>query len=259
MDPKALYHLTYGLYLLTAREDGRDNGCIINTAIQVANNPTRIAAAVIRNNHTRDMICRTGTFNVSAITTEADFGLFQRFGMQSGRDADKFAGFPQVARSENGLYYLTGAANMYLSARVTEQLELGSHTLFIAEVTHGEVLSEARPCTYAYYQSDIKARSAPRPGKPGWVCTVCGYVYQGEEVPEDFLCPLCSHGKEDFVRADEAPAAPETAPAAAPGGARTFVCSVCGYVHTGDAPPEVCPLCRVGPEKFVEQTAAAEG
>lgn len=200
MDPKALYKLTYGLYLLTAREDGRDNGCIINTAVQVTDTPPRISVSVNKANHTCGMIRRTGVFNVSAITVDADFALFQRFGMQSGRDVDKFAGFPGVARSANGLYYLTETAGMYLSARVVQEIDLGSHMLFIAEVTEGVVTGSTPECTYAYYQSDIKPKPKPKneDGKKRWVCTVCGYVYEGETVPDDFLCPLCKHGKEDF-------------------------------------------------------------
>jgi len=201
MDNKALYKITYGLYLLTAQEQGFDNGCIINTAIQVANNPTRISVCVIKNNKTCDMILNTGVFNISSITEEADFGLFRRFGMQSGRDVDKFADFTDVARSENGLYYLTGPANMYMSAKVTEHFDLGSHVMFVAQVTDAQVLSDAPSCTYGYYQSDIKPKpAAPAPvQKRTWTCSVCGYVYEGDEVPDDFLCPLCSHGKEDFV------------------------------------------------------------
>lgn len=199
MNEKAFYNLTYGLFLLTARENGRDNGCIINTAMQVANDPTRIAVAVIKQNLTCEMILRTGQFNVSAITTKADFDLFKRFGMQSGRDVDKFSGFTQVERSENGLLYLTGPANAVFSAKVTEYLDLGSHILFVAEVTDAQVLSQDPSCTYGYYQSDIK----PAPQKVNsenkrWVCSICGYVYEGDEIPADYLCPLCKHGKDFF-------------------------------------------------------------
>ena len=199
MDSKALHKLTYGLFLLTAREDGKDNGCIINTAIQVANNPTRILIAVQQGNHTHDMILHTGEFNVSSITTAADFALFQRFGMQSGRDVDKFEGFENISRSGNGLVYLTKAANMYLSAKVTNHVDLGSHTLFIGELTEAKVLSEDDSCTYGFYQSDIKPKPVPKTASRSWTCSVCGYVYEGDEVPDDFECPLCHHGKEDFV------------------------------------------------------------
>ena len=158
MNTKALYKLTYGVYLLTAREVGKDNGCIIHTAVQVANRPTRISIAVIQGNLTHDMIARTGVFNLSAITTEAEFSLFQRFGMQSGRSVDKFADFPDAARSENGLYYLTKWANAFLSLKVVASHDLGSHTLFIGEVVDGEVLSSVSACSYGYYQSDIKTK-----------------------------------------------------------------------------------------------------
>ena len=199
MDDKAMYKLTYGLFLLTAKENGKDNGCIINTAIQVANNPTRISIAVLKGNHTHDMILNTGIFNISSITIEANFELFKRFGMQSGRDVDKFADFADINRSGNGLLYLTKSANMYMSCKVTEHFDLGSHTLFIAELTDGVVLSDSPSCTYGYYQSDIKPKPQAQTAKKSWTCSVCGYVYEGDEVPDDFECPLCHHGKEDFV------------------------------------------------------------
>ena len=248
MDPKAMFKITYGLYLLTARENGKDNGCIINTAGQVANEPERISISVIKKNLTHDMILNTGVFNVSTIDTRADFGLFQRFGMHSGRDIDKFDGFASVARSENGLYHLTAMANGYLSARVTEHYDLGTHTLFIAEVTDGEVLGNEPSVTYGYYQSSIK----PKPvQKKGWVCSVCGYVYEGDDLPDDYECPICHHGKNDFVRTDAAPAA---IPEAKTVGGKKWICSVCGYVYEGEEAPEKCPLCKAPASKFVKQS-----
>ena len=202
MNEKALHKIPYGLFLLTARENNKDNGCIINTAIQVANTPTQICIAVNKNNLTHDMIVHTRSFNVSSITTSADFELFRHFGMQSGRTVDKFANYPNVARSENGLLYLTKHANMYLSAKVTMYLDLGSHTLFIGELTNAEILSDEESCTYGYYQSNIKPKPAAATCKTTWTCSVCGYVYEGEELPEDYICPLCKHGKEDFVKTD---------------------------------------------------------
>ncbi len=197
MDPKALFNITYGLYVLTAREGEKDNGCIINTVMQVANDPVRIAISVIKQNKTHEMIQKTGEFNLSAITTEADFALFQRFGMQSGRDVDKFAGFDAVARSDNGLLYVTRMTNVFLSGKVVQAVDLGTHTMFIAEVVDGEVLSGGWGCTYTYYQADIKPKPV-QTAKRSWVCTICGYVYEGDEVPDDYLCPRCNHGKEDF-------------------------------------------------------------
>lgn len=195
MDQKAFYKLTYGLFLLTAREEGRDNGCIINTAIQAANDPPRLAFSVQKGNLTHDMIARTGVFAISSISTSATFDLFRRFGMQSGREVDKFEGFPDVERGANDLLYLTRGANMTMNGRVVDQMDLGSHTLFIGEVGDAVVLSDEPSCTYAYYQSDIKPKKQE---KKGWVCTVCGYVYEGDPLPADFICPWCKHGAEDF-------------------------------------------------------------
>ena len=195
MDQKAFYKLTYGLFLLTAREEGRDNGCIINTAIQAANDPPRLAFSVQKGNLTHDMIARTGAFAISSISTSATFDLFRRFGMQSGREVDKFEGFPDVERGANDLLYLTRGANMTMNGRVVDQMDLGSHTLFIGEVGDAVVLSDEPSCTYAYYQSDIKPK---KPQKKGGVCTGCGYVYEGEPLPADFICPWCKHGAEDF-------------------------------------------------------------
>lgn len=246
MNKRALYNITYGLYLLTAKENGVDNGCIVNTVIQIANDPTRISVAVLKNNHTCDMIKNTGEFNVSALTIDTKFEFFRHFGMQSGRDTDKFADFKAVTRSENGLYYLTENANMYLSAKVTEQFDLGSHMLFIGAVTAGEVLSDGVSCTYGYYQSDIKPKTK-KTEKNQWVCSVCGYVYEGDEVPDDFICPLCNHGKEDFVLSKE------EAKKEVEKKSDKYVCTVCGYVHEGNEPPEICPICKVGADKFVKE------
>ena len=200
MDNTALHKMTYGLFLLTAREAGKDNGCIINTAIQVASNPTRISFAVQKTNLTHDMILHTGICNISSISTTADFELFRQFGMQSGRDSDKFAGFSAVSRNENGVLYLTENSNMYISAKVTEHFDLGSHTLFVAELTDAVVLSEEESCSYAYYQDKIKMQPAEKSEQRSWTCSICGYVYEGEEVPDGYECPLCHHGKEYFAQ-----------------------------------------------------------
>jgi len=203
MNTKALYNLTYGVYLLSANENGKDNACIINTAVQVANNPTRISIAAIKGNLTHDMILSTGKYNLSAITTDAPFSLFQHFGMQTGRNVDKFADFKDVVRSENGLLYLTKYSNAFLSLKVVNTLDLGSHTLFIGELEDGEVLSDKPCCTYGYYQTVIKA-NAPKPAvKKGWKCKICGHVYEGSDLPENYVCPLCKHGPEDFEYFEE--------------------------------------------------------
>ena len=263
MNTKALYNLTYGVYFMSAQENGRDNACIINTAVQVANNPTRISIAAIKGNLTHDMILTTGKCNLSPLSIDAPFSLFQHFGMQSGRNVDKFADFSDVARSENGLYYLTKYATAFLSLNIVESHDLGSHTLFIGELVDCEVLAKAENCTYGYYQTTIKA-SANKPAvKTGWKCTVCNHVYEGETLPEDYICPICKHGKDDFekISGESAPAKAEEPKATAvsmasaknkASGAKKFVCSVCGYVHEGDSAPEKCPQCQVPAEKFNE-------
>lgn len=201
MDKKALYKMSYGLFVLTASQDGRDNGCIINTAIQVTSEPNRIAIAVNKGNLTHDMILATRKFTVSAISEKADFSLFQRFGFQSGRSANKFAGFTDWKRGYNELPYITKGTNAFISAWVQETVDLGTHTLFIGAVTDMEVLDAAPSCTYNYYQSNIK----PKPqtavqNKPTWVCNVCGYIYEGETIPDDFICPICKHPASDFTK-----------------------------------------------------------
>ena len=199
IDATAMFKLQYGLFVLTARDCQKDNGCIINTVMQVTSNPQRITIAVNRANYTHDLIKQTGVFNVSILSTEAPFKLFQHFGFQSGRNVDKFQDFPHAGRSENGLLYLTKYACAFLSARVVAQQEYESHTVFTAELTEATVLSGAEPVTYSYYHAHIKPKPKPATEKKkGFVCKICGYVYEGDTLPPDFICPLCKHGAEDF-------------------------------------------------------------
>ncbi len=202
MDNKALFNITYGLYLLTTRELGRDNGCVINSVMQVANDPVRIAVSVQKNNKTHDMIKVSGMLCVSTITQSADFSLFGHFGMQSGRDTDKFANFSDVERTGSTLYRLNKHSNAYFVATVDSEQDLGTHTLFIATVFESEVTGDEAPCTYSYYQSDIKPKPQ-KSEKKQWVCSVCGYVYEGDELPEDYVCPLCRHPREVFEPAEK--------------------------------------------------------
>ena len=201
VDKGAMFKLSYGLFVLTARENGKDNGCIINTASQLTSSPNRITIAVNKQNYTHDMILRTGVFNVSVLTEEADFAIFKQFGFASGRDTDKFAGVSYDCRTENGLRYVPEAANAVISAQVVSAADYGTHTLFVADVTEARVLSGAPSVTYQYYFDHIKPKPAAAAAKKtGWVCKICGYVYEGEELPPDFICPLCKHGAEDFER-----------------------------------------------------------
>jgi len=196
-----MYKLTYGLFVLTSGADGRDSGCIINTAQQVTSEPNRISIAVNQANFTHELVKKSGRFNISVISEAAEFGLFEHFGFQSGRDVDKFADYAACARSANGLYYVTAGTNSYISATVEREVDLGSHTLFIASVDDMEVFSDTASATYAYYQSSIKPKPEKVPaGKTVWRCKVCGYVYEGEELPEDFICPLCKHPASDFEK-----------------------------------------------------------
>lgn len=198
IEPNAMFKLSYGLFVLSSKEGERDNGCIINTVQQVTDAPKRISIAVNKANLTHDQIVRTGVLNLSVLSQDAPFKLFQRYGFQSGRDADKFAGQP-TARTENGLVYLTENANAVLSAKVIQTVEYETHTVFFADVTEARVLSDVPSMTYEYYFANVKPKpAAPAPDQKGWVCKICGWVYEGEELPEDIICPLCKHGAEDF-------------------------------------------------------------
>ena len=203
MDAKAMYKLTYGLFVVTAAKDGKQNGCIVNTAAQVTSTPNRISVAINKANYTHDLIMETRKFNVSILNQTASFDLFKRFGFQSGRDVDKFAGFSGYKKALNDINYITEGTNFYISAWVEQTIDLGTHTLFIAAVTNMETLNDVPSVTYDYYQRNIKpqpAAASKEEGKTVWVCKICGYEYEGEELPEDFICPLCKHPASDFEK-----------------------------------------------------------
>ena len=204
MDKKAMYKLSYGLFVLTAKEAEKDNGCIINTAIQAASEPNQLSICVNKLNYTHDMVLRTGEFTVSVLSQNAKFDLFRQFGFQSGRDVNKFENFDACARGANGIYYITEGTNAYISVKVKKTEDLGSHTMFIGEITDMEVLSDAPSVTYAYYLENIKPKpqavGKTESGQTVWRCTICGYEYVGEELPEDFVCPLCKHPASDFEK-----------------------------------------------------------
>ena len=204
MDKKAMYKLSYGLFVVTSELDGRFNGCISNTAMQVTTEPNQIVIAINKTNLTHDYMLASSKFNVSILSQNADFSLFRHFGFQSGRDVDKFADFQDYRRSGNGLPYITSGTNAWMSCWIDRTVDLGTHTLFIAMVTDAEVLSKTPSCTYEYYMSNIKPKpqktgSAPQ-GKTIWRCRICGYEYEGEELPADFICPICKHPASDFEK-----------------------------------------------------------
>lgn len=204
MDKKAMYKLSYGLFVLTAKDEEKDNGCIINTAIQASSMPNQLSICVNKANLTHDMIVKTGKFTVSVISQDAGFDLFKHFGFQSGKYVDKFKNFEKCKRGENSIYYITEGTNAYISVNVSKTEDLGSHTMFIGEITDMEVLSETPSVTYDYYLKNIKPQpenvGTTTDGKTIWRCTICGYEYVGEGLPEDFVCPLCKHPASDFEK-----------------------------------------------------------
>lgn len=204
MDQKVLNNLSYGLFVVTSNLDGKDNGCITNTAAQVASDPLTISIAVNKANLTCEMIAASKKFTISILSEDATFDTFKHFGFQTGREVDKFANFTDCKRVENGTLAITKGTNAYISVDVFDQVDLGSHILFIGRPTASEFLSDVPSATYAYYFANIK----PKPQKVGttpdgqtiWKCTICGYEYIGEELPEDFICPLCKHPASDFEK-----------------------------------------------------------
>lgn len=199
MDKKALYSLSYGVFMLSVKTEEKENACITNVGVQVASDPTRIAISVLNTNYTCDLLKKSGVFALSVLDKSFPFEMIKRFGMQSGRNADKFAGLA-VKRDVNGIPYLSEHVSSVISARVLTSEDLGTHTLFVAEVTDAVALSSAEPMTYAYYQSDVKPKKQDNSSKKiiGWRCTICQFVYEGETLPSDYTCPLCGHPKEDF-------------------------------------------------------------
>lgn len=201
---KVLENISYGLYIVTARDGEKDNGCIINVAAQVTENPLQILITVNKHNYTHDMIKKTGIFNLNILTEKTPMPVFENFGFQSGKDIDKFAKCEVKLRSGNGILYIPRYTNGYISGKVVNTVDLNSHTLFIAEVTESVQLSEDRSLTYTYYHEHIK----PKPqikvqgntGEGKWICKTCGYVYEGADMPEDYICPWCKHGKSDFYK-----------------------------------------------------------
>ena len=212
IEKTAMYQLTYGLFVLTTADGEKQNGCIVNTVSMLTDNPKRITVFVNKANYSEELLRKTGVFNVSILTEKTPFDVFRQFGFQSGRDVDKFAG-AEYPKTENGLYYLPEYANAVISAKVIDAHEYGTHTLFVAEVTEAKNLSSDTSVTYAYYQNHIKPqpqavlKEAEKPengeNKQGkWVCKICGYTHEGEELPEDFICPWCKHPAEDFERVE---------------------------------------------------------
>ena len=195
-DLSALFKIGYGLYVVTSNDGKKDNGLIVNTVTQVTNTPNRIAVTINKQNYSHHVIKQTGVMNVNCLSTEAPFSVFECYGFRSGRSVDKFEG-QQVHRSDNGLVFLSQYINAFMSLKVEQYADLDTHGMFICTVTECRVVSDAETMTYTYYQNNVKPKPRTE-GKKGYVCKICGYVYEGDELPEDFVCPLCKHGAADF-------------------------------------------------------------
>ncbi len=196
IDPTELFNIGYGLYVVTTRDGQKDNGLIVNTVTQLTDTPNRVAVTINKRNYSCDLAARTGVLNISTLSQDAPFKLFEHFGFQSGKTTDKFDGFNHVQRSSNGLLFLDKYANGYISCKVINQVDLQTHVMFICDVTQCVRLSDKETMTYTYYQKNVKPK--PETDKKGFVCKICGYVYEGSELPEDYICPLCKHGAQDF-------------------------------------------------------------
>ena len=247
MDMKVMNKITYGLYVLTARCGNQFNGCIINTLAQVTSSPNRVSVTVNKGNFTEYMIRSSGRFNVSMIDESADFSLFTHFGFQSGRWCNKFYDYA-LKKAENGLPVIEKGACAYVCCEVVQTVDLGTHTMFIADVAGGEVISDKAPMTYAYYHANVKPKPAKAEENSGerWVCNICGYIYEGH-LPDDFICPLCKHGAADFTRMEGGASDEDKAENAD----EKWVCGVCGYIYEGALPADyVCPVCGVGADEF---------
>ena len=201
IDTSTMFKLSYGLFVLTAKDGDKDNGCIINTAAQLTVTPLKISITVHKDNMTHDMILRTEMFNLSVLSTSVPFSVFEQFGFRSGRDTDKFGDADYDARTTNGIRYLPTFTNSVISANVIDTYDCGTHTLFIASVTEAFALSQEPSVTYQYYFDNIKPKPKIQESKKsGYICKICGYIYEGEPLPADFICPLCKHGAADFEK-----------------------------------------------------------
>lgn len=194
---KALFQIGYGLYVVTSNDGKKDNGLIVNTVMQLTSNPVQVAVTINKNNYSHDVILESKKMNVNCLTVETPFRVFEAFGFVSGRNTDKFANC-SPSRSANDLVVLPRYINAYLSLKVEQYLDLGTHGMFICSVTEADNISDIETMTYAFYHKNVKPK--PQEKKKGFVCKICGYVHEGDELPDDFICPICKHGASDFER-----------------------------------------------------------
>ncbi|MBE6584681.1 MAG: MBL fold metallo-hydrolase [Ruminococcaceae bacterium] len=255
VDVQSLNSISYGLFALFTNDGAKDNACIINTAMQVTVNPLRVAVCVNKDNYTCQTLRKTGLFNISVLDESASFDIFKRFGFQSGKDTDKLAGFDDVRESANGLKYLCDMSCAYISGKVMSEVDLGTHVMFIADVTEAQSISGVAPVTYAYYHMNIKQKPANVPEKStaktqvvGWSCKICGHYVEGEILAEDYICPICKHPASDFepVEVELKEVAPNTEQHEKEKKIIGWSCKICGYFYEGEQLPDdfVCPLCK---------------
>ena len=196
VDLTALFNIGYGLYVITSNDGKRDNGIIVNTVTQVTNTPNRIAVVINKESYSYEVIRETGKMNINCLTVDAPFSVFEQFGFKSGRNTDKFKN-SEIMRSDNGLVFLTRYINSFMSLKVEQYVDLDTHGMFICSVGEARVLSDKETMTYTYYHENVKPKPEVKKVK-GYVCKICGYVHEGEELPDDFICPWCKHPAEDF-------------------------------------------------------------
>ena len=258
IDKKALFNIGYGLYVVTSHDGVKDNGLIVNSVMQVTNNPARVAVTINKENYSHDIIKQTKKMNVNCLSLDAPFSVFENFGFQSGRNVDKFKDLkPQ--HSLNGLVVLSNFINSFMSLEVEQYLDLDSHGMFICIVTEAKVVSNNPTMSYDYYNKNVK----PKPNTKkvnGYVCKICGWVYEGESLPSDIVCPICKHGVDDFEKIEERKEK----------NMKKYACNLCGWVYDEaeglpsegipagtkfeDLPEDfVCPLCGAGKEEFSEE------
>ena len=196
IDNTALFKISYGLYVVTSNDGNRHNGLIVNTVTQVTNTPNRIAVAVNKENYSHDTIKNTGILNICCLSTDAPFSVFENFGFKSGKETDKFKDIP-FWTSQNGLAVPSAHINAFISLKVESYIDFDTHGMFVCTITEAKNITNTPAMTYTYYQENVKPKPQPQK-KKGYVCKICGYVYEGDPLPQDFICPLCKHGAQDF-------------------------------------------------------------
>ena len=237
---KAVYNIGYGVYVLTTNAS-KKNGCIVNSVAQITSSPAKVMVCVNKENFSCGEIQKSKKFNLSILDMTSAFEIIEKFGFASGKNIDKFENFTDFEMAKNGVPFITIHTNSYLSLKVIQENDVGSHIMFICEVEEDVVLNSNESLTYAYYQNKLKPQKKTE--KVVWVCSVCGYVYEGDPIPEDFVCPLCKHGASDFVKQGPEQKAESKQESKTSTGAKKHICLLCGYTHEGDEAPNSCPVC----------------